>query len=207
MTVIKSNCLSYGQHQALAWKHAMIACAFLQYFVSWSSLAFNFSAQSLGSKNDSRNVTSFFYAYLKGSSPALISAPSLIGFKKCHMPLIMSLQFITLVLWSSLSLALFSTELGFKKWSFDSRNVNSIYYARLMDIAGTFQHRAWVQKNVMVARMLLQFVMLVLWSSLALFSTELGYKKCHDSWNVTSIYLCLSMALFSTELGFKKCQW
>ena len=151
----------------------------------------------------------FFMPILKGHPRHLFQHRAWLGSKNviCLWNLIMSLQFITLVLWSSPSLALFSTELGFKKWSFDSRNVNSIYYARLMDIAGTFQHRAWVQKNVMVAGMLLQFVMLVLWSSLALFSTELGYKKCHDSWNVTSIYRCLSMALFSTELGFKKCQW
>ena len=97
----------------------------------------------------------FFMPILKGH-PRHFSAPSLIGFRKCH------------------------------------DNVTAIYYACLMVIAvaGTFQHRAW---DHLIAGMLIQFITLVLlWTLPALFSTELGYKKCHDSWNVTSIcYACL----------------
>ena len=139
-------------------------------FVSWSSLAFViFQHRAWVQKMIAGMLLHFFMPILKGH-PRHFSAPSLIGFRKCH------------------------------------DNVTAIYYACLMVIAvaGTFQHRAW---DHLIAGMLIQFITLVLlWTLPALFSTELGYKKCHDSWNVTSIYCCLSMALFSTELGFKKCQ-
>ena len=73
-----------------------------------------------------------------------------------------------------------------KKNCHDSRNVTSIYPCLSMVIAGTFSAPSLGSKNVMIHGMLLQFILVLVWSLLALFQHRAWVEK-HDSWNTTLI--------------------